>query len=63
MGVEQTSRLPQDANSVKRIIGIAEAVRPKTKVYGCVCVHVCVCVHRAFFFLFFLFRFPEPLWS
>ena len=32
MGVELTSRLPQDANSVERIIGIDESLlRSKTK--------------------------------
>ena len=37
MGVELTSRLPQDANSVERIIGINESLlRSKTKAYGCV---------------------------
>lgn len=30
VGVEQTPRLSQDANAVERIIGTAEAVRPKT---------------------------------
>lgn len=36
MRVELTSRLPQDANSVERIIGIDESLlRSKTKAYGC----------------------------
>lgn len=62
MGVEQTSRFPQDANSVKRIIDVAEAVRPKTEVYGCGYTYpfmfVCVCIKlrmvntHALFFVF-----------
>lgn len=53
MGVEQMSRLPQDANSVKRIIRIAEAVSQRLR-----CMAVCVYTYS---FFFFFFAFPVSL--
>lgn len=70
MRVELTSRLPQDANSVERIIGIDESLlRSKTKAYGCALYvykaktdkHTHTQIYAPIFFLSFPYFYEPPM--